>query len=143
MYGDHLKNISLAFCLSACAFLHTSPCSIVSNIEELCYYYDYFKIFSFFIPICCRASADVGAGAGLTRLVYCYGNLYFSKQQTPLCGQNRLTRFHALISALLQGCTLLHCKSRKNKTDHDHSWALLRPECWAYFIKATYRRSQF
>ena len=32
---------------------------------------------------------------------------------------------------------------KKKKTDQDHSWALLRPENWAYFIKATYRRSQF
>ena len=26
---------------------------------------------------------------------------------------------------------------KKKKTDQDHSWALLRPENWAYFIKAT------
>ena len=47
---------------------------------------------------------------------------YVFFRHKPQCGQNRLTRFHA---------------------DHDLPWALLMPENWAYFIKATYRRSQF
>ena len=71
---------------------------------------------------------------------YAKSHTVYATLSNALCGQNRLKRFHALISAF---SAPFYTANQEKKTDHDLPWALLRPENWAYFIKATYRRSQF